>query len=67
MQLNCSAPSVVQNSPQIIVTVKGSNFVQGSTVGVSISVAGQPLGLVTLFVDQSTLTATLTANQLTVA
>ncbi len=66
MQLNCSAPSVVQNSPQIIVTVKGSNFVQGSTVGVSISVAGQPLGLVTLFVDQSTLTATLTANQLTV-
>jgi hypothetical protein len=58
--------SAVQNSPQIIVTVKGSNFVQGSTVGVSTSPAGSPLGLLTMFVDQDTLTATLTASELTV-
>jgi hypothetical protein len=65
-QLNCSAPSVVQNSPQIIVTVEGSNFVQGSTIGVAASPSGQPLGLLTQFIDQQTLTGTLTASELTV-
>ncbi len=65
-QLNCSAPSVVQNSPQILVTVKGSNFVQGSTVGVAVSPSGQPVGLLTQFVDQQTLTGTLTSAELTV-
>jgi hypothetical protein len=65
--INFPAPTVksinpttaVQNSPQILVTVKGSNFVQGSIIGVSNSPAGSPIGLVTQFVDQQTLTGTL--------
>jgi hypothetical protein len=72
--INFPAPTVksikpdtaVQNSPQILVTVTGSNFVQGSTIGVSASPSGQPLGLLTQFVDQQTLTGTLTAAELTV-
>ena len=66
-QLNCTAPSVVQNSPQIIVTVEGSNFVQGATVGVANSPTGAPIGLVTLFDNQNILTGTLPASLLTTA
>jgi WD40 repeat protein len=62
-----SPTTVVQNSPQFLVTVKGNNFVQGSTVGVSNSPSGAPLGLLTQFGDINTLTATLTAAELATA
>lgn len=62
-----SPATAVQNSPQILVTVKGNNFVQGSTVGVSTSPGGGPLGLLTQFGDTSTLVATLTAAELATA
>ncbi|HEY0703583.1 MAG TPA: hypothetical protein VGD60_12525 [Candidatus Acidoferrales bacterium] len=58
--------TVVQNSPAILVAVNGSNFVQGSTVGVSTSIAGSPLGLLTQFGSQNQLIATLTAQELAV-
>jgi hypothetical protein len=62
-----SPTTIVQNSPQILVTVKGNDFVQGSTVGVSINPSGQPLGLLTQFGDTNTLVATLTAPELATA
>ena len=47
--------------------VSGSNFVQGTTVGVSNSPGGNPLGLVTLFDSGSALSGTLPASLLTAA
>lgn len=59
-----SPTTIIQNHPQITVTVTGNDFVQGSTVGVAASPMGNPLGLFTQFVDMNTLTATLTASEL---
>jgi hypothetical protein len=59
-----SPATAPQNSPQIIVTVSGSNFVQGTTVGIATTPTGSPGGLITLFQDTNTLTATLTAAEL---
>ena len=65
--LTCIGTSVVQNSPQVIIEVLGSDFVQGSTVGVSQSPNGAPIGLVTLFDNQNTLSGTLPSSLLTTA
>jgi hypothetical protein len=59
-----SPTTAVQNSPQIIVTVIGNNFVQGSTVGIAASPTGSPVGVFTQFEDMQTLTATITAAEL---
>ena len=59
-----SPATVQQNSPQILVTVNGSNFVQGSTVEVSTSPTGAQGALLTLFENTNVLTATLTAAEL---
>jgi hypothetical protein len=62
-----SPTTAQQNSPQITVTVSGNNFVQGTTVGVATTATGAPAGLLTLFQDTNTLTATLTAPELATA
>jgi hypothetical protein len=62
-----SPTTAQQNSPQITVTVTGNNFVQGTTVGVATSPTGTPGGLLTLFQNTNTLTATLTASELSTA
>jgi hypothetical protein len=62
-----SPATAQQNSPQIIVTVLGSNFVQGTTVGIATTPTGAPGGLVTLFQSTNALTATLTAAELSSA
>jgi hypothetical protein len=62
-----SPATAQQNSPQITVTVSGSNFVQGTTVGIATTPGGAPGGLLTLFQDTNTLTATLTAAELSTA
>jgi hypothetical protein len=62
-----SPATAVQNSPQITITVSGSDFVQGTTVGVTTTPGGSPGGLVTLFINTNTLTATLTAAELSTA
>lgn len=62
-----SPTTIVQNNPQILVTVKGNDFVQGSQVGVANSPGGQPLALLTQFGDTNTLVATLTAAELATA
>ena len=63
----CSGTTVVQNSPQVIVQVNGNNFVQGTTVGVTNTPGGAPIGLVTLFDTGNLLTGTLPASLLTSA
>ncbi len=62
-----SPTTAQQNSPQITVTVSGNNFVQGTTVGVATTPTGAPAGLLTLFQDTNTLTATVTAPELATA
>ena len=62
-----SPTTIQQNSPGITVIVSGNDFVQGTTVGIATSPTGTPGGLVTLFQDTNTLTATLTAAELSTA
>jgi hypothetical protein len=62
-----SPTTVQQNSPQITVTVSGNNFVQGTTVGIATTPTGTPGALLTLFQDTNTLTATLTAAEISTA
>jgi hypothetical protein len=62
-----SPTTAQQNSPQVTVTVTGNNFVQGTTVGVATTPTGAQVGLLTLFQDTNTLTATLTAAELATA
>lgn len=57
-----SPTTVQQNSPQTLITVTGSDFVQGAIVGIALSPGGNPVGLVTQFVTQQTLTAILPAS-----